>query len=69
MELLLENTNPLLGVELLEEERKLNCCSKRRGNGTVAQRGEETEMLLEEERKLNCVHTVPGRSKQTPIRS
>ena len=43
---------------LLEEERKLNCCSLLK-----------TELLLEEERKLNCVHTVPGRSKQTPIRS
>jgi len=31
----------LLGVELLT------------GNGTVARRGEETELLLEEERKLN----------------
>ena len=54
----ISNTNPLLGVELLEEERILNCCLLLK-----------TELLLEEERKLNCVHTVPGRSKQTPIRS
>ena len=66
----------LFFVELLEEERKLNCCSLLKTELLLEEERKlnccsllKTELLLEEERKLNCVHTVPGRSKQTPIRS